>query len=140
MPDEPTSAEMPRITSTDFMTAIVAGLRLRNLTEFGYAPDAWVKASVLAFAELKEADDTERIDCRFTIKQHPIHGDSVTAAEDIASLQVTRTISLQGLSYGTMRLDFDGDHAQEIIAWCGLPADLQEVIVDRFYRSYFLGS
>lgn len=127
-----------RLSIDDFLTGLLAALALRKIKTISLREDRFDSAVEASFNTLKKLAPSKRIDVRFRIARHPIHGDSPNVRYAISNAVQRDLISLDNPEYQDIRLKITPEDAQYLISRLPGTTDLYDALGEAFLSQYDL--
>lgn len=102
------------LTADDFFTGLFAALALKGRVTISIRGNSVDSALATVFQDLEARADQERLDIRFRIRPHPLHGDSATVRDSITHAAQRGLISLDNPDFQDIRLKLAGPEAESL--------------------------
>ncbi len=126
-----------RLTADQFFQGLFAALRVRGWPDtMSVRGDRLDQALGEVFRHLMVIAQARDLDVRFRVRPHPLHGDSPTVRNMIASAADGGIISLDNPEYQDVRLALSVDEANLFLARLPGGSELFAGLADEFEKSY----
>jgi hypothetical protein len=125
-----------RMTSDDFFTGLFAALALRGHHVLTLRAERFDQAIESIVDELMKKARANDIDVRFRVRLHPIHGDSQTVRDALASAAQRDLISFDNPEYQDIRLRIGANDAKAFLDTLPGGVPLFDDLAIKFLRSY----
>ncbi len=130
------TAMAQRLTSDDFFTGLFAALAMKGHRVLTLRGERFDQAIEQVTRELLARAENDEIDVRFRVRLHPIHGDSQTVRDALASAAQRELISFDNPEYQDIRLKIGPCDAKAFLQ--GLPGGevLFGALAEKFLTTY----
>ncbi len=125
-----------RMTSDDFFTGLFAALAIRGHHVLTLRTERFDQAIETIVNELMRTAKAKDIDVRFRVRLHPIHGDSQTVRDALASAAQRDLISFDNPEYQDIRLRIGVNDAKEFLNAIPGGEPLFSDLASKFLQSY----
>lgn len=112
---EAVTGTVARITMSDFMTGLLAGLAKKDVTVVPIDGARFYGAVVDVFHQLEARAETDGLNLRFWLTQDEIHQDSPDIRDGISGAVQRRLVSLDNPTYEHMRMKISADEADDYL-------------------------
>lgn len=109
------ASQRTRISMSDFMTGLLAGLAKKNVHVVNIDGPAFYAAVVDVFHVLESRADQDSLNLRFWLTQDELHRDSPDIRDSITGAVQRRLVSLDNPTYEHMRMKLHADEAESYL-------------------------